>query len=130
MPATGGYRISGNARFYPEHCKLPIEEPVDRIKREAKALNNSIKEMMDGERRLLGRHAEALTRLDKIFNLKGDSKPLQQEKKRPTYQTSSTPTMKAAVRAAPRAHSRVTRNNTPGTLPTTEGEQRRPRPIT
>ena len=97
MPATGGYRISGNGRFYPEHCKLPIEEPVDRIEREAKALNNSIKEMMDGERRLPGRHAEALTRLDKIFNLKGDSKQLQKEKERPTYQTSSTPTMKAAV---------------------------------
>ena len=38
--------------------------------------------------------------------------------------------MKAAVRAAPRSHSRVTQNNTPGILPTTEGEQRRPRPST
>ena len=50
VPATGGYRISGNGRFYPEHCKLPIEEPVDRIEREAKALNNSIQEMMDRKR--------------------------------------------------------------------------------
>ena len=65
-----------------------------------------------------------MTRLDEIFNLKGDSKQLQQEKERPTYQTSSTPTMKAAVRAAPRAHSRVTRNNKPGILPTTEGENK------
>ena len=105
VPATGGYRISGNARFYPEHCKLPIEEPVDRIEREAKALNNSIKEMMDGKRRLPGRHAEALTKLNSIFNLNGESKQTQQEKERPNYQTSSAPTMKAAVRAAPRAHS-------------------------
>ena len=71
-----------------------------------------------------------MSKLDEIFNLKGDNKQLQKEKERPTYQTSSAPTMKAAVRAAPRAHSRVTRNNTPGILPTTEGEQRRPRPST
>ena len=105
MPATGGYRISGNGRFYPEHCKLPIEEPVDRIEREAKALNNSLQEMMDGQRRLPGRHAEALNKLNSIFNLNGEIKQTQQEKKRPNYQTSSAPTMKAAVRAAPRAHS-------------------------
>ena len=97
MPATGGYRISGNARFYPEHCKLPIEEPIDRIEREAKALNSSIKEMMNGEKRLSGRHTEALSKLDEIFNLKGDIKQPQQEKERPSYQTSNAPTMKAAV---------------------------------
>ena len=38
--------------------------------------------------------------------------------------------MKAAIRAAPRAYSRVTRNNTLGILPTTEGEQRKPGPST
>ena len=62
--------------------------------------------------------------------MNGEIKQTQQEKERPNYQTSSAPTMKAAVRAAPRAHGRVTRNNTPGILPTTEGEQRRPGPST
>ena len=130
VPATGGYRISGNGRFYPAHCKLPVEEPVDRIAREARALSNSIEEMMDGNRRLPGRHAEALKRLSDIFNLNLDIKQPQEAAKRPTYQTSSAPTSKAAVRAAPRAHNRVTRNNTPGILPTTEGARKRARPST
>ena len=90
-------------------------------------MSSSIKEMIDGNRILPGRHAEALTKLDKIFNLNLDIKQLQQEKERPTYQTSSTPTMKAAVQAAPRAHSRVTGNDKPGILPTTEGEKRQPK---
>ena len=93
-------------------------------------MSDSIKEMMDGNRRLPGRHAEALTRLDSIFNLNLDIKQPQEAAERPTHQTSSAPTSKAAVRAAPRAHNRVTRNNTPGLLPTTEGERARQRPST
>ena len=34
---------------------------------------------------------------------------------------SSAPTSKTAVRAAPRVHGRITRNNTPGIIPTSEG---------
>ena len=43
VPATGGHR----GRFYPAHCKLPVEWPADKIAREARVLSNSIEEMMD-----------------------------------------------------------------------------------
>ena len=96
LAKTGGYRISGNARFYPEHCKLPIEEPADRIARKAKALSSSIKEMIDRNRKIPGRHAEALTRLENIFNLNLEIKQWQNGAERQKYQ-SSEPTSKAEV---------------------------------
>ena len=41
--------------------------------------------------------------------------------------SSSAPTSKTAVRMAPRVHGRVTRNNTPGMIPTSEGGGKRGR---
>ena len=41
--------------------------------------------------------------------------------------SSSTPTSKESIRTAPRVHGRVTRNNTPGMIPTSEGGGKRSR---
>ena len=70
------------------------------------------------------RHIEALQKLSSIFkmNLKEASRAY--EKK---HFSSSEPTSKEAVPTAPRVHGRVTCNNTPGIIPTSEGEGKKRR---
>ena len=45
--STGGYRISGQANFYPQHCQIPIEKPWDEIKRVAMDLRDAIMKMKE-----------------------------------------------------------------------------------
>ena len=61
-------------------------------------------------------------KLSDIFNI--DLEKAEQQYVRDKF-SSSAPTSKAAVRAAPRAHGRRTRNNTPGMIPTSEGGGKR-----
>jgi hypothetical protein len=32
VPSTGGFRTSGQARFYPQHCEMPREQPADDVR--------------------------------------------------------------------------------------------------
>ena len=47
--STGGYRISGQANFYPQHCQVPIEHPWDKIKRVAMDLRDAIMKMKEAK---------------------------------------------------------------------------------
>ena len=67
--STGGYRISGQANFYPQHCKVPIEHPWDEVKRVAMDLTDAIAKLNDGKEKKPRRQIEALQKLNKIFNL-------------------------------------------------------------
>ena len=59
------------------------------------------------------RHVQDLEKLAKIFDNATDNLETQQQN---SAQTSSTPTTRANIRATPRVHARVTRNNTPGII--------------
>ena len=103
---------------------MPIEHPWDEIKRVAMDLTNAIIKLNDGKEKIPRRQIEALQKLSKIFkvNLKEVEKEYVQQ-----HFSSSTPTSKESIRTAPRVHSRVTRNNTPGMIPTSEGGGKRSR---
>ena len=122
--STGGYRISGQANFYPQHCQLPIEKPWDEIKRVAMDLRDAIMKMKEAKEKKPRRQIEALQKLSDIFNV--DLEKEEQQYMRENF-SSSAPTSKKAVRAAPRVHGRVTRNNKPGIIPTSEGGGKRRR---
>ena len=47
--STGGYRISGQANFYPQHYQVPIEHPWDKIKRVAMDLTDAIIKLKEGK---------------------------------------------------------------------------------
>ena len=85
-------------------------------------LTDAIAKLNDGKEKRPRRQTETLQKLNNIFNLsleKAEREYVQQ------HFSSSTPTSKEAVRKAPRVHSRVTRNNTPGMIPTSEGGGKR-----
>jgi len=116
VPSTGGYRISGQANFYPQHCKAPVEHPLDEAKRTALDLLQAVRKLCGQEVGQPSRHATALKQLAEIFQEKTGH--LQDDRGPRAPQTSSNPTEPAQLRSTPRVHSRVTRNNTPGILPT------------
>ena len=106
--STGGYRISGQANFYPQHCQVPIEHPWDEIKRVAKDLTEAIIKLKERKEKRPHRQIEALQKLSNIFDI--DLEKAEEEYVRSNL-SSSAPTSKAAVQTAPRVHGRVTRNN-------------------
>ena len=80
--------------------------------------------MKERKERRPHRQIEALQKLSDIFDI--DLEKAEEEYVRSNL-SSSAPTSKAAVRTAPRVHGRVTRNNTPGIIPTSEGGGKRGR---
>ena len=99
VPSTGGFRISGQANFYPQHSSVPQETDWDSTKRLAHALTQSLRRIAKNATEQPGRHMEALKRLTDIFanhtnNVRTANEDYQQ--------TSSTSTTPAAIRKAPR----------------------------
>ena len=80
-------------------------------------LADAIIKLNDGKEKRPQRQIEALQKLNSIFNL--NLKEAEQEYVQQNF-TSSTPTSKEVTRMAPRVHDRVTRNNTPGMILTSE----------
>ena len=87
-------------------------------------LTDAIAKLNDGKEKKPRRQIEALQKLNNIFNLNLDEAEREYVQQ---HFSSSTPTSKEAVRTAPRVHGRVTRNNTPGMIPTSEGGGKRGR---
>ena len=87
-------------------------------------LADAITKLNDGKEKRPRRQIEALQKLNDIFNLNLDE--AEREYVQENF-SSSTPTSKEAVRTTPRVHGRVTRNNTPGMIPTSEGGGERDR---
>ena len=95
--STGGYRISGQANFYPQHCQVPIEHPWDEIKRVAMDLSDAIRKLRETREKRRQRQIEALQKLSSIFDL--NLKEAEQEYVRQNF-SSGTPTSKEAIRMA------------------------------
>ena len=88
------------------------------MKRCAIELVDAIKKLTAEEEVRPRRQIEALQKLSDIFTLNlGEDKAGDEI----TTTTSGTPTTRAVIRETPRVHRRLTRNNTPGILPTFEG---------
>ena len=85
-------------------------------------LRDAIMKMKEAEEKKPRRQIEALQKLSDIFNI--DLEKAEQQYMRENF-SSSAPTSKAAVRAAPRVHGRVIRNNMPGIIPTSKGGGKR-----
>ena len=85
-------------------------------------LRDAIMKLKEAKEKRPQRQIEALQKLSDIFNV--DLEKVEQQYMRENF-SSSAPTSKAAVRTAPRVHGRVTRNNKPGIIPTSEGGGKR-----
>ncbi len=62
--------MSVQANFYPQHCEVPREKPMDKIKRLSSSLKSAIQSLEKEEMRQPGFHAEALKCLSDIFGKK------------------------------------------------------------
>eukprot|EP00804_Cyclotella_cryptica_P028165 CCRYP_011030-RA/>CCRYP_011030-RA protein AED:0.16 eAED:0.16 QI:0/0/0/1/0.25/0/5/0/1115 len=132
IPSTKGYRISGSAKFFPKHTKMPAIEPGDTIRLAAQDLITAIKNMSTAPLMLTPLHTTALRQLADIFatSTSVDQQPplmnptpvprvhralppprVSQQNTAPS--TSMNPTDPATLRTQRHVHSRRTRNNTP-----------------
>jgi hypothetical protein len=127
IPATGGTRTSGQATFYPQHCSVPHETPMDETRRVAETLIQAVQKLRNEQTQQPGRHTAALQQLAEIFQ--DETGQIARVDVNVT-QTSTNPTNPATVRAAPRVHNRTTRNNTPGRIPTNVTTNETPVPPT
>ena len=102
---------------------------MDRSVKIAETLITAIQNILKETTINTGRHGQALEQLAKIFDNATENLETHLHQK---AQTSSTPTTCANIRATPRVHARVMRNNTPGIIPTkiinTEGGKEFPPP--
>ena len=67
VPSTGGFRTTGQAHFYPQHCEVPKEKPMDEVRQIAADLSRALSWALGRETPSTSRHMEALQRLTKIF---------------------------------------------------------------
>ena len=111
IPSTGRYRTAAQYHMYPNHVKAPKETPMDNAVRIAGYLTSAIQRILKEPNMHTSRHGKALKQLAKIFMTATEKLETRHEHR---VQTSFTPTTKANIRTAPRVHSRITRNNTPG----------------
>jgi hypothetical protein len=121
IPSTGGFRISGQANFYPQHSNVPRETDWDSAKQMAHGLTQALRRLAKKATDEPDHHMDALQKLTKIF---GSHAQKTRTTNQASPQTLSTPTTPAAIRQTPRVHAQKTRNNSPGILPVpTEGAQ-------
>jgi hypothetical protein len=151
IPETKGYRVSGTAKFFPAHCKLPAIEPGDTVRLAAQDLIVAIEKMSNAPIDLNPKHTQALRQLATIFNEaarvdedKENTTPPRVNKsaeqmintsnsaprvnnnttasKTTQPSTSFDATSPRVLRLQPRVHERTTRNNTP--MPTIHEESK------
>ena len=99
--------------FYPTHGNTPKTTPMDNASKIAATLVQAIRRLRQKNIQSPGRHDTELQQLAEKFQ-HTTTKTQTQE---PKQQSLTNPTATAAIRAAPRTHSKVTRANTPGILP-------------
>eukprot|EP00804_Cyclotella_cryptica_P029279 CCRYP_011676-RA/>CCRYP_011676-RA protein AED:0.16 eAED:0.06 QI:0/0/0/1/0/0/6/0/1468 len=68
IPTTKGYRISGSAKFFPKHTKMPAIEPGDTVRLAAQDLITAIKTLSTAPMTLSAQHTTALRQLADIFS--------------------------------------------------------------
>ena len=117
VPSTGGQRTSAQFKLYPQHIGVPQVTPMDRAVKIATTLTQAIQKLIKEPTVSAGRHGPALEKLATIF---AQTTTNLETRHTPTTQSSTTPTTPTNLRQTPRVHSRQTRHNTPGILPTPE----------
>ena len=109
FPSTGGIHTSGQATFYPQHCTVPKETPMDETICIVASLIMAIQRLRSEEEQHPSRHTTALEKLADIFNKKtGDMQMMDN----PTQQISTQPTAPAIISTDPHVHQLTTRGNT------------------
>ena len=134
-PATKAYRISGSYDLFPQHCMLPEFTPDEHANEVYDELLESIGAMhKKGKSTLLSKMARALRKIATNAtptNSEGEAiiqrvdmpttsegaDDIQRVNDAPPITTTTNPTDPRTLRTKPRTHMRVTRANTPGTLP-------------
>ena len=94
IKSTGGYRISGHANFYPQHCQGRIKKQWDEIKRTAATLAAAIMKLSKEQEMKPKQHIEALQKLSDIFKV--NLKEVEREYALRFF-SSSTPTSKEVI---------------------------------
>ena len=115
VPSTGGHRTSAQYKLYPQHVGVPQETPMDKAVKIATTLTQAIQTLIKDPTVSSGRHGPALEKLADIFAQTTENL---ETRHTPVTSTSTTPTTPENIRHTPRVHSRHTRNNTPGIIPT------------
>ena len=68
IPSTKGYRISGSAKFFPKHTKMPAIKPGDTVHLAAQDLITAIRTLSTAPITLAPQHTTALRQLADIFS--------------------------------------------------------------
>jgi hypothetical protein len=68
IPETKGYRITGSAKIYPVHCKMPAIEPGDTVRLAAQDLIGAMPKLSNAPIDLNPKHTQALRQLTEIFS--------------------------------------------------------------
>jgi hypothetical protein len=116
IPETKGFRISGAAKFFPSHCKMPTVDPADTIRMAAQDLVIALQNpTLNAPINLNPMHNQALRNLSNIFQ---EATPTSEGEDQPprvdvSPSTSFDATAPRVVRLAPRVHQRTTRANKP-----------------
>jgi hypothetical protein len=125
VPDTKAFRISGAAKFFPTHCKMPAVDPGDTVRLAAQDLITALNNLNpNAPIDLEPRHSQALRDLSNIFqqSIKQTSEGEGESPRVATEpSTSHNTTAPRVVQLAPRIHQRTTRRNTP-ILPTIQEE--------
>ena len=74
VPSTGGFCTTGQARFYPQHCEMPRERPMDEVRQIAADLSRALSFVLGRNAPKTSRHLEALNRLSTIFGRGSEGK--------------------------------------------------------
>ena len=116
LPETGGYRISGAAKFFPEWCTIPehseFDKKVDLVEEILAEINNlKNRETKCNE----SRHYKAMQLIKDIYHGTHSRSPRLDNNDSNVIlpSLSNNPTAPRAVKTTPWQHQRTTRNNIP-----------------
>jgi hypothetical protein len=141
VPETKGYRVSGSAELFPQHCRKPAYSPDSHVKELSVELQENMakirwKSCTVNVLKLLARHLEAYLmgappptpeqRVNERLEQRETEASIpamtplpdiQRVSDAPHTMVANKPTSKRIMQNKPRTHQRATRRNTPGALP-------------
>ena len=141
VPETKGYRVSGSAELFPQHCREPAYSPDSHVKELSAELQENMAKIGRKARtvnvlKLLARHLDAyLTGTpppapEQRVNERSEQRvteasipamtplpAIQRVSDAPHTMVANNPTSKRTMQNKTRTHQRATRRNTPGALP-------------
>ena len=130
VPATKSYRTSGSFDLFPQHCILPTFTPEQHVQEVHRELFESVQMLSKpAKRKFLRKIAKALEVISndateqRVQIERSEGEIAIQRVEAPPVTTINNSTDPKTLATKPRTHERLTRNNTPGSLPIIENPE-------